>query len=211
MKNTKTSLPHFANYRRVLVLAVIVLISMYSCISQNAEDDPNPQNSNNGPSCANAPSLTLNEAQSTSCGQSTGSITVSGSGGSGTLTYSLDGQAFQATGTFSNLKNGTYTVTVKDGTGCTNTLNITVDLTDETSLANDVAPIIQTNCAISGCHVSGAQNPNLSDKANIIDRAERILARTSERTMPPSSSGKSLTAQQIELIRCWVDAGAKDN
>jgi len=212
MKNKKTSTHHFANYRRVLTLTVIALISLYSCISQNAEDDvPNPQNASKGPSCANAPSLAINETQSTSCGQSTGSFTVSGSGGTGTLSYSLDGQTFQSTGTFSNLKSGTYTVTVKDETGCTNTLDVIVNLTDETSLANDVVPMIQTNCAISGCHVSGAQSPNFSDKANIINSAQRILARTSQRTMPPIASGKTLTDQQIELIRCWVDAGAKDN
>ena len=212
MKNKKTSPHHFTNYRRVLILTAIVLIGLYSCVSQNADDDaPNPQNANKGPSCTNAPSLAINETQNTSCGQSTGSFTVSGSGGTGTLSYSLDGQSFQAAGTFSNLKSGTYTVTVKDETGCTNTLDVNIELTDETSLASEISPIIQTNCAISGCHTAGAQSPNLSDLANIRSSAQRILARTSQKTMPPTGSGRSLSDQEIELIRCWVDGGAKNN
>ncbi len=63
----------------------------------------------------------------TSCGASTGVITASGSGGSGSgYTYSIDGTTFQASGTFSGLAAGVYTVTVKDGNGCVNTKYVTL-------------------------------------------------------------------------------------
>ncbi len=211
MKNTKEVLYHFNHYHRLFIFTAVLLIGLYSCSSQNQEDLLTPPQTNTGPTCANAPELTVNEVQESNCGQSVGSITVSGSGGSGTLTYSLDGQTFQATGTFNGLSNGTYTVVVKDDTGCTNSTEVTVGVNDSPSLAIDIVPIIQTNCAISGCHVSGAQSPNLSNRSGIISSAQRVLARTSQRTMPPSGSGKSLTDAQIESIRCWVESGAKDD
>lgn len=51
-------------------------------------------------------------------GQSNGSITAYASGGTG-FTYSLNNGPFQASGTFSNLAAGNYTVTAKNSNGCT--------------------------------------------------------------------------------------------
>ena len=56
-----------------------------------------------------------------------GSIVVSGSGGTGTITYSKDGTTYQSSGTFNGLANGTYTLRAKDANGCvvstTSTIN----------------------------------------------------------------------------------------
>ena len=57
----------------------------------------------------------------TTCGTSGGTITVSGSGTAGPYTYSVDGINFFASGTFTGLGAGVYTVTVKDAAGCKNT------------------------------------------------------------------------------------------
>ncbi|MBL7795023.1 MAG: T9SS type A sorting domain-containing protein [Saprospiraceae bacterium] len=53
-------------------------------------------------------------------------ISVTASGGTGALAFSLDGQTFQADGTFGGLANGDYTVTVRDANGCTATTTSTV-------------------------------------------------------------------------------------
>jgi SprB repeat len=51
-------------------------------------------------------------------GQSNGSITASATGGTG-FTYSLNGGAYQTSGTFSGLATGNYSVTAKNASGCT--------------------------------------------------------------------------------------------
>jgi hypothetical protein len=58
-------------------------------------------------------------------GQTNGSITATATGGTG-FTYSLNGGAFQASGTFTGLGAGTYTVTAKSSAGCLGTAQITL-------------------------------------------------------------------------------------
>jgi len=57
----------------------------------------------------------------------TTTVTASGSGGTGSLQYSLDGGAYQGSGSFSGVAAGTHTVTLKDDNSCTttNTFSIT--------------------------------------------------------------------------------------
>ncbi len=52
-------------------------------------------------------------------GASTGSITVTATGGTGAYTYSINGGTCQASNVFSNLAAGTYTIMAKDANGCT--------------------------------------------------------------------------------------------
>lgn len=52
------------------------------------------------------------------CNFSNGSFTVSVTGGTGVLTYSINGINFTVNPTFNNLSSGNYTVTVKDVNGC---------------------------------------------------------------------------------------------
>ena len=80
-----------------------------------------------------------------------------------------------------------------------------------TSFAQTIQPIINANCAISGCHVTGQQNPPLTTYEQVAANADRVKARTSNGTMPPTSSGLSLTIEDIESIACWVDDGAPNN
>jgi len=80
-----------------------------------------------------------------------------------------------------------------------------------TSFSQKIHPIINSNCAESGCHVNGQQLPTLENYSQISSNAAKIKARTSNGTMPPSNSGKSLSPEEIEAIACWVDAGAPEN
>ena len=79
------------------------------------------------------------------------------------------------------------------------------------SYTQTIEPIIETNCAVSGCHVTGQQRPTLETYEQIAANADRITFRTSNGTMPPSSSGKVLTQSEIDAINCWVDDGAQEN
>ncbi|WP_250427426.1 T9SS type B sorting domain-containing protein [Pontibacter ruber] len=62
------------------------------------------------------------------CGENNGTITVSGAaGGTAPYTYSINGTDFQATGNFTAVAAGEYTVTVKDANGCTITRKVVVE------------------------------------------------------------------------------------
>jgi hypothetical protein len=58
-------------------------------------------------------------------GQSNGSIVATATGGTG-FTYSINGGAFQATGTFNNLAAGNYTITARTAAGCQGSAQFTV-------------------------------------------------------------------------------------
>ncbi|WP_192347643.1 2-polyprenyl-6-methoxyphenol hydroxylase [Algoriphagus sp. Y33] len=79
------------------------------------------------------------------------------------------------------------------------------------SLSADIIPILQQSCAVSGCHVAGTGRVDFTVDDNIIQFASLISSNTQSGTMPPSSSGRSLSSEQKELIFCWVSGGAKDN
>ena len=73
----------------------------------------------------NGPSITASQTGG-SCGLSNGTISANGSGGTGALSYSINGSAYQASSVFTGLAAGSYTVTVLDGAGCSNSINVTV-------------------------------------------------------------------------------------
>ena len=54
------------------------------------------------------------------CGLSNGSLVVTASGGTGSYQYSLDGNSFQLSNTFTDLSAGNYTVQIMDDDGCSN-------------------------------------------------------------------------------------------
>ncbi len=144
------------------------------------------------------------ETTESSCESATGTITVTATGGATPYEYKLDDGSFGSSASFSAVGAGDYEVTVKDASGCEVALQVNVK--SDVTFA-EINTIIQTNCAVSGCH-AGNQQPDFRVTSNITGRAERIEVRTGARTMPPQSSGRSLTDAEIAKIACWVADGA---
>jgi len=86
------------------------------------------------------PLLEVSEVIDANC-QPTGKITVSATGGIGTLLYSIDSINFQPEPAFFGLSSNTYTITVVDAESCTHTVEAAVgnsgsdlDFTSETTI-----------------------------------------------------------------------------
>jgi len=138
------------------------------------------------------------------CGSNSGVITIAATGGQEPYRFKLGTDDFQSDNTFENLATGDYTLIAEDASGCSVSQN--VEIATEVDFSA-IQTIIQTNCVSSSCH-GGNVNPDFRDAGNISGNSSRIKSRTSAKTMPPSSSGKSLSNQEIALIACWVDSGA---
>ncbi len=143
------------------------------------------------------------------CNQSEGIITLDVSGGTAPYTYSLDSTNFVDNSAFSDLSPGEYDITIRDAAGCATTLNARIP--SGISFDATIKEIISTNCTVTGCHAAVAGRPNFEIEEQIFANAARIENRTSEGTMPPPGSGRSLTDEQIAQITCWVGDGAPDN
>jgi hypothetical protein len=78
----------------------------------------------------------------------------------------------------------------------------------ETSWQNDILPIMKASCANAGCH-DGISRRDWTDYDEVKDYAEAIKQKTKDRSMP--IDGPQLPREQINIIECWVDAGAADN
>jgi hypothetical protein len=78
----------------------------------------------------------------------------------------------------------------------------------ETSWQNDILPIMETSCAGAGCH-DGISRRDWTDYDEVKRYATAIKQRTQDRSMP--FDGPPLPQDQINIIACWVDAGAPDN
>jgi hypothetical protein len=169
-----------------------------SCSDSSDETDP----------CQNGPELSVDNVTISIEGQSTGEISVSASSGKSPYMFSIDGMNFQNNGSFSNLSGGDYTVAVKDANNCTDSKMATVLEVPEVSYADQIRPIIDTNCQISNCHGDKAGIPSWASYADVKAKAEEIKFRTSSGSMPPTGS---LPDAEIKLIADWVDQGAPDN
>lgn len=86
---------------------------------------------------------------------------------------------------------------------------------EEYTFAEDIRPIVETKCAISGCH-NGDMGPALN-WTNFEMFHQRVASglvkyRVTHRIMPPSfSPAGPLTQEQINAIACWADQGAPNN
>lgn len=75
--------------------------------------------------------------------------------------------------------------------------------TDATYTAS-IKALLDGSCATSGCHVAGAQAPDLSTYENAKNGGPRSQVRISAGTMPTSGA---LSAANQALFKAWFDAG----
>lgn len=90
-----------------------------------------------------APTMTLQSQTNVSChGGNNGSIVVIGTGGSGQLQYSVDGGVtWQISGSFPSLAAGNYLVMVKDASGCSSGMEISIAEPAAISFAVSATPV----------------------------------------------------------------------
>jgi len=143
------------------------------------------------------------------CANPNGSITVTASGGTAPYTFQFGTTGFTSSNVFNNLRQGTYTLIVKDATDCVKSIPVTVPRENtNTSYLNTVKPILDASCNLASCHLGGSRD--LTDFQRLKNLAASVKSRTANKSMPPSGSSQ-LTQSQIDLIGCWVDDGALNN
>lgn len=87
------------------------------------------------------------------------------------------------------------------------------ECTENVTYKTDIETIIQSTCAYAGCHISGT--PGILDYSTyngllaVVESGtfeERVLI---QRNMPPpnATGPTSLTEEQLNLIRCWLEQG----
>lgn len=139
------------------------------------------------------------------CEEENGVISITAANGVPPYEYKIGEAGFQAGSSFEDLARGNYVVVTKDATGCE--VSEEVSLLSGISYSASVANIIETSCAVSGCH-NGTQFPDLREFSNIQANAGAIKSAVVSGRMPKVGS---LTQAEIDAISCWVDDGALDN
>ncbi len=112
-----------------------------------------------------APQITVVETAA-SCTVNNGTITATGTGGTGLLQYSIDGTTFNSSNVFNGLSTGNYTVTVKDVNGCTNTTIVFIDNADGLHLT---ASSISTNCSANNGSITATASGGVGTLQYSID------------------------------------------
>ncbi len=146
--------------------------------------------------------------ENTDCIGGNGSIEVQVSEGAPPFEYRFMEGEFSDNNLFTSLRDGSYRLEVRDGEGCSASLEIAVSKgVTGTSWTASIRPLISTHCAISGCH-NGISRPDLRIYSQSKFYASQIKSLTQDGSMPFEGS---LTKDQIDLIACWVDEGALEN
>lgn len=123
----------------------------------------------NGNGCGDTITFQINEpapltsqvllAQDLQCfGDNSGEINILAGGGNGGYTYSLDGGGFQASGTFTNLPAGIYTITVRDVNGCETTQTVTLSQPQQIDIQINSIQDIDCWGAATGAFIVSASN-----------------------------------------------------
>ena len=99
--------------------------------------------------CA-SPSVAITNQTTATCGLADGSVTVSGAGGSGVLTYSIDGGAQQTSNVFNGLVAGVHVVSVRDANGCTGSVSVTINSINNLTSSIVATTMVSCNSGTNG-------------------------------------------------------------
>jgi hypothetical protein len=140
------------------------------------------------------------------CLTANGMIVIIASSGVEPYQYQLGSESPQSTASFV-VGPGIHDITITDAIGCSFVMSKQVN--SNVSFASDVQPIIANSCSVFGCHDgSNSSLPNFNNISQLEANASMVKSRTQSGNMP---RGSSLTQNQIDLIACWVDDGAKND
>ncbi|MCX8020021.1 MAG: hypothetical protein N2747_05960 [Chitinophagaceae bacterium] len=91
-----------------------------------------------------------------------------------------------------------------------NTGGTTVNCNDvpNKTFSAHVNPIIQSRCAIAGCHAAGSPNIPLTNYAQVYSARTAIRSAVISGSMPKNGT---LSAAEKNSIICWIDSGAPNN
>lgn len=111
--------------------------------------------------CSTAPlRLTVNATNPICANQNNGSFVLTGVGGTGPYSYSLDGVNYQSSNLFTNLGVGTYTIYVKDSTNAVS--STTTTLSPQQNVQNYVVSLNLNENPISAFGTSSSKTTNWS-------------------------------------------------
>jgi len=142
------------SYSTIFILSIVGILIIGSCGKSGSTPPP--------PDPCSGVTITVNGTVSnpTATGVADGSINATASGSTG-ITFSLNGGAFQTSGSFSNLSAGTYTIIAKNGNGCSGSSSFTL------TAANPCAGVIITvNAVLTNPASPGANNGNIVASAS---------------------------------------------
>lgn len=146
------------------------------------------------------------ETTDSGCNLENGAIIIEPTGGMAPYTYRLNDGPSTTTNAFFSLASGNYKVDITDNTGCSTTQ--TVRVSNGVKFGTSIKSIIETNCALTGCHLDQG-NITFAVFANIQVRTADIIARIQSGNMP--KNGPRLNQTDIDAIVCWVNDGALEN
>lgn len=146
--------------------------------------------------------------EDTDCTTGNGSVRILVNDGVPPYEFRYMDEEFSSNDTFGPLAFGAYRIGIRDSQGCSAELEVTIPRgITGTSWENSIRPMINTYCALSGCH-NGISRPDLRIYEKAKQYATQIKTLTEDGSMPFEGS---LTQEQIDLFGCWVDEGALQN
>jgi hypothetical protein len=146
------------------------------------------------------------ETTDSGCNLKNGAIIIEPLGGVEPYTYRINNGPLTATNAFFELQSGNYKVDIIDNSGCSTTQ--TVKVLNGVKFKETIWPILEKNCAISGCHLDQG-NITFTKFENIQVRTADMIARIQSGNMPKNRP--KLNQNDIDAIICWVNDGALEN